>query len=485
MTDLAFRSAVELARLIREGSLSSRELLDSYLSRMERYNPRLNAVVSLDVERAREAATRADDARSRGERVGPFHGVPVTIKDSFETAGLRTTCGSPKLRKHVPMDDAVAVARYRGAGAIVFGKSNLPLFCGDHQSYNELFGTTNNPWDLMRTPGGSSGGAAAALAAGLTGLELGSDIAGSIRVPASWSGVYGHKPSWGIVPQAGHIPPPPRALTESDLGVMGPLARSAADLMQALDVLAGPDAWQATGWRLELPGPRASSLRDYRVAAWFDDPSMPVDDRVLERLLAAVDALRKAGVTVDDQARPAIDAAKVFRTFQALMNPLMAAGYPPPLFERFQQLARTEDPESEVGAYARDVTETHREWLSANARRAQCRARWAEFFTRYDVLLCPTVSVPAIVHDTERPMLERTVSVNGKSEPYGVLQRWVSLATLAHLPATTAPVGRTSSGLPVGIQIIAPYLEDRTSIDFAEKLSLLIGGFEPPPEFLP
>jgi amidase len=483
MNDLPFFSAVELAKLIREGTVSSSEVLDLYLKRIEKYNPKLNAVVTLDIERARGQAKRADQSRSRGERLGPLHGVPVTIKDSLETAGLRTVCGSPRLSEHIPKADATAVARYKDAGAIVFGKTNVPLFCGDVQSYNEVFGVSNNPWDIARTPGGSSGGAAAALAAGLTGLELGSDIAGSIRIPTCWSGVYGHKPSWGIVPQKGHIPPPPGVLSEGDLSVVGPLARSAADLMQALDVLAGPDRWQSTGWRLELPKPRASTLKQYRVAAWIDDPAVPVDAEVKDRLQAAIDMLRAAGVAVNDRARPEMDLSRAFSIFKALMYPVMAAGFPMSVFESLEEVKKSDAPESELVEFAKDVTATHRQWLAANAKRQTLRAQWAEFFESYDVLLCPVVSVPAIRHDSQTSQLDRTVTINGKPERYSITQGWTGLTTLTYLPATSAPIGRTKGGLPVGVQIVGPYLEDRTPIDFADKLSKVIGGYEPPPGY--
>jgi amidase len=483
MTELAFCSAIELAKMIRDGKVSSSELLDLYLSRIEKYNPQLNAVITLDIERARQQARLADQARFKGEKLGPLHGLPVTIKDALETAGVRTTCGAPRLRDHIPQTDAVAVQRYKKAGAIVFGKTNVPLFCSDFQSYNDIFGTTRNPWDPGRTPGGSSGGAAAALAAGLTGLELGSDIAGSIRTPACWSGVYGHKPSYGIVPQKGHIPPPPGIVAEGDLGVIGPLARSASDLMLALEIVAGPDAMESIGWSLNLPAPRAGALRQYRVAAWIDDTAMDVDHQVQERLHAAVEVLRADGVSVDERARPAVDMSQAFSTFQALMIPLMASGFPLSVYESLEKQARSEDPRSERGAYARYVTATHRRWLSANAKRAAYRVQWAEFFKRYDVLLCPVISVPAIAHDSERPQLDRTITINGKSIPYRASQYWTGLITLAHLPATSAPIGRTREGLPVGIQIVGPYLEDRTPIDFADKLSKLIGGFEPPPGY--
>lgn len=483
MKEIAFYPATRLAGMIRRGKVSSCELLDMYAARIERFNPDINAVVTLDLEKARRQARQADQMRARGEFLGPLHGVPITIKDGFQTEGMRTTSGAPQFKDHIPDANADAVQRYVDAGAIVMGKTNVPLFCADSQSYNELFGVTNNPWDLKRTPGGSSGGAVAALAAGLTGLELGSDIAGSIRLPAAWTGVYGHRPSYGIVPFRGHIPPPPGILAQADLAVAGPLARSAADLRLALRILAGPDQWSGTAWKLSLPGPRASSLDTYRIAAWLDDGDFPVQSEVAACLREVLHALRAAGASVDEAARPGIGGTEAFRTFCQLLFPIIATGMPPETFEMFKQLAQTQSEQTELGRFSRDATQLHRQWLSANARRHAHRQRWHEFFKHYDVLLCPVAGVPAIVHDTTGTTLDRTVTIDGEAAPYSVLLHWAGMVTHVHLPVTTAPVGRTSAGLPVGIQIVGPYLEDRTPIDFAERLSKLIGGFEPPPGY--
>jgi amidase len=322
MPELGFRSASDLLRALTQREISSRELLEHYLARVERWNPGLRAIVTLDADRALRRADEADAARGRGEIRGPLHGLPISVKDCFETKGLRTTAGSPRLAEHVPTADAAAVARLEAAGAIVFAKTNTPPLAMDWQTYNPLFGTTCNPWDASRTPGGSSGGSAAAIAAGLTGLELGSDIGGSIRVPAGWCGIFGHKPSWGIVPQRGHIPGWPGSLREDDINVVGPLARSAEDLALALRVLAGPLPDRARAWKLELPPPRRGALREFRVAAWLDDPAGPVDDAVRERLAAAVAALRGAGVAVDEQARPGFRLEQAARLYSRLMIPI-------------------------------------------------------------------------------------------------------------------------------------------------------------------
>jgi amidase len=369
---------------------------------------------------------------------------------------------------------------------VIFGKTNTPLLAGDGQAYNAIFGTTNNPWDPARTPGGSSGGSAAALAAGLTGLEIGSDIGGSIRSPASWCGVYGIKPTHGIIPVRGHIPGLPGTLSEPDLAVVGPMARSAADLELALGVCAGPLPEQAPAWRFALPKPRRERLADYRVAAWLDEPGFPIDTSVRERLDATVAALRRAGVRVDERARPPFAMADALDTYVALLFPVLSPGIPPAEFDALVKLA-AEAPatdRSRDARQARAATARHRDWLVAHELRSRRRAQLADFFREFDVLLSPVLPVPAIPHDHSEPIFGRTVPVNGTPTPYGeVLFSWIGLATCHFLPAASAPVGRTAGGLPVGIQIIGPYLEDRSVIDFAGKLADVVGGFEQPPGF--
>lgn len=485
MPDIAFRSALELVIAIRNREISSRELLEHYLKRIERYNPAINAIVTLDVERARQQAEDADAALARGDNLGPLHGLPITIKDTIETAGLRTTAGAPIHSAHVPMHDAPAVARLKAAGAIVFGKTNTPVFAMDGQSYNPIFGTTNNPWDLTRSPGGSSGGSAAALAAGLTGLEIGSDIGGSIRNPAHFCGVYGHKPTYDIIPLRGHIPGPPGSLSGADIAVLGPLARGAKDLSLALSLLAGPDQEDGLAWRLELPSPRRGALRDYRVAAWLDDPACPIDAEVRNRLEATVEALRKEGVKVDEQARPALQFADALRTYLRLLWAATSPGLPPEMFQSLVDMASQlpwED-DSYPAQLAHGTTQLHRDWLLLNEKRAHYRVRWAEFFRNYDVLFCPITPTAAIPHDHSEPMMARTLQVNGQLRPYLDIVAWAGVIGMAYLPVTMAPVGRTSQGLPVGVQVVGPYLADRTTIDFARRLTDVIGGFEAPPGY--
>jgi hypothetical protein len=259
MNDRAFASATELTNEIRDRRIGCVELLDFYLARAERHNPTLNAIIVWQIDQARERARAADDALARGERWGPLHGIPMTVKESFNVAGLPTTFGNPLWKDNIAADNAFLIDRLLQAGAIVFGKTNVPYMLADAQSYNDIYGTTNNPWDLTRAPGGSSGGEAATLAAGLSGLGAGSDIAGSLRNPAHYSGVYGHKPTWGLISTRGHAPP--GILTPTDISVVGPMARHAEDLDLALRALAGPDLLQRAAWRVELPPPRRRRLR--------------------------------------------------------------------------------------------------------------------------------------------------------------------------------------------------------------------------------
>ena len=472
MSDLAYISAIQLAQKIQQRQVSSREALDYFLERVARLDTPINSVVTIDAERARTEAEAADAALARGESRGPLHGVPMTVKDSFQTAGMRTTSGAPELSDFVPQEDAWPVARLREAGAIIFGKTNLPIYAGDLQSYNEIFGTTSNPHDLSRTPGGSSGGSAAALACGFTPLELGSDIGGSIRLPSHMSGVVGHKPSYGIVPAHGQIPGPPGTLTLADLAVAGPMARSVEDLELGLDIMAGPNRWDQPAWRLDLPAPRHGSLSEYRVAAWLDDPRCPVEPQVKGLLETAAQALSEAGVLIDADVRPAFSLEKVAETFQALLQVALAGGVPRDKIE----LYATATDDTPVDRTRRYMAMRHREWLSYNERRMQLRKRWEEFFQDWDAILLPVMPCPAIPHDHSEPQAGRVARVGRRDIPYWDLLCWMAPAGACYLPATVVPVGCVDGGLPVGVQIVGPYLADRTTLDLAKQLQKLVGG---------
>lgn len=482
--DIALKSASETASAIRRGKVGSLQLLEHLVDRVERFNPALNAVVAMDLRTARKRARAADKALARGDVWGPLHGLPITIKDSLEVVGMPATSGAPRLSGHLPERNATAVQRLIDAGAIVFGKTNLPLYADDVQTYNEVYGTTNNPWNLNRTPGGSSGGAAAALAAGLTPLELGSDIGGSIRNPAHYCGVYGHKPTWGIVPLRGHIPPPPGALASADLSVVGPMARYPEDLELTLDLIAGADGPASLGWKLDLPSPKKTRLRDYRAAAWLDDPACPVDSEVLGILGNAVGALEKAGVRVARKARPIDSLAESHELYLQLLYSVYGAAYNPEALDALaEEGAASPRSKAYAARFARGASQRHGAWVRAHEARLALQRQWQDFFGKFDVLLAPIMPTAAFRHHQRGSINKRTMVVNGKRRPYLDLLTWAGLVTVVHLPATAAPVGFTKDGLPVGLQIVGPYMGDRTTIDFARRMADVVGGYAVPPGY--
>ena len=412
----------------------------------------------------------------------------MTIKDSFEVVGMPATCGVPELAQHRPQANALAVQRLVDAGAVVFGKTNLPIWASDLQSYNAVYGTTNNPWDLGRTPGGSSGGAAAAVAAGLSPIELGSDIGGSIRTPAHFCGLFGHKTTWDTVPMIGHLPPPPGVpYTPTDMGVAGPLARTADDLELVTKIIVGPAPGEAPAYSLNLPPARTTELGRFRVAAWLDDPALPVDSVVRARLEAACDALERAGCTVDRRARPAIDARRAFNVYLMLLYGVLGAGMPPEVVTNAAERLKGVDPKDPSPAVAtlRGLTLSHRDWIMLHAERTALRAAWAAFFESHDVLLCPAAPVPAFPHDQNPDFAARRLVVDGRELPYmDAGLSWAGLIGMVWLPSTVAPVGRTAQGLPVGMQIVGPHLGDLTTIAFARHVEAVLGGFEAPPGYV-
>ncbi|HZT88361.1 MAG TPA: amidase [Stellaceae bacterium] len=483
MDDRAFSSASELARQIRDRHIGCVELLDHYVERAQRHNQALNAIVVWQVEQARERARAADAALARGERWGPLHGVPMTVKESFNMAGLPTTFGNPLWKDNVPSGNAFLIDRLLQAGAVIYGKTNVPYMLADAQSYNDIYGATNNPWDAGRTPGGSSGGEAAALAAGLSALGAGSDIAGSLRNPAHYCGVYGHKPSWGLISTRGHAPP--GVMTPTDISVVGPMARDADDLDLALRALAAPDVLQRMAWRIELPPSRHRRLGDFRVAVWPSSPLCRIDDSVAVLFQRAIDAIAGAGAKTDDAARPDIAETEHHRLFMLLLRAATSSRMRDEDFARQQEIAATlaDDDMSDRAAVARGATLLHRTWGAANEARTKLRYAWHDFFKRYDVLVTPVAATAAFPHDRNPNRDERTVLVNGERVPYAQQIFFAGLASLSYLPATAAPIGLTGAGLPVALQIIGAEGEDTTTIEFARLLAKEIGGFTPPPHF--
>src|ERR671914_325900 len=455
-----FQSATDAAQAVRHKEVSSRELTEMLLTRIEAANPALNAVVELRREAALQEALSADEATARGEDAGALHGVPITIKDSFNVAGLHTTWGNPAFKDFVADWDATVAWRLRRAGAIIVGKTNVAFMLGDFgQTANELYGVTNNPWDTARTPGGSSGGAAAAVSAGMTFLEYTSDLVGSIRIPASFCGVYGLKPSVGIVPLSGfQLPgPPPPPSDMMYMSAVGPLGRSPRDLRTALSVTGGPENQAAKAYSWALSPPRHARLEDFRVGVVLDHEQAPVSSEVTAPLSNAVDALARAGATVVEGWPDGVDPVRNYESF----------GFHVGVFFAYQE------PGEDFAKFSEFVDHEHRRMAS--------RAAWNRYFDDVaDVFLCPVNFTPAFPHDT-RPFEERTITTPEGERPYNDQSFWVSHASLPGLPAVAAPVGRTSGELPVGAQILGPLYEDDTAITFAELLADVIGGYEAPP----
>ncbi|MEO8718101.1 MAG: amidase, partial [Burkholderiales bacterium] len=413
----------------------------------------------------------------------PLHGLPMTVKESFDVAGWPTTWGMPENKGNVAKKDALAVERLKRAGAIVFGKSNVPVLLADWQSFNPIYGTTNNPWDLLRTPGGSSGGSAAALAAGLTGLELGSDIGASIRNPAHYCGVYGHKPTWGICASRGHALP--GMAHPGDIAAIGPLARSAADLALAMDVVAGPDDVDGAGWALELKKPKSVSWRGLRVAVMASHATAEVDASVSGAIQRLAGALAKKGAKVSDTARPEFDPAEAHRVYLSLLRAATSNRQLPAHVVLWEELAHKRPPDdaSYEAQAARANVMRHKEWLAWSNRRHQMRLLWAEFFRHWDVLLCPPAATPAFPQNQRGERWERMIDVNGKPQPSTTQMFWAGYSGMCNLPSTVAPIELAGGKLPVGAQIIGPQYGDYRTIAVARLIEKEYFAFTPPPGF--
>ncbi|WP_406731690.1 amidase family protein [Streptomyces sp. NBC_01794] len=460
--DLIRRSASEQLDALNRREASSRELTTAHLERITAH-PDYNAVITLAAEDALAAASAADEQRALGRAGAVLLGLPITLKDALETEGLRTTCGAADLSEHIPGRDADAVARMRAAGAVVLGKTNTPPLCQGIQTSNELFGTTPNPHDPHRTAGGSSGGSAAAVAAFLSPLDIGSDLAGSLRLPGHYCGVYSLRPTHGIVPSRGHIPRPPGWLTTSDMLSVGPLGRSAADLDLALGVLAGPAPDEAAAWRLDLPPPRHKQLEGYRIGIWADDPFCRVDATTRALLEHVHRSLRNVGVRMDDTARP-VDMDSSDRLFRSLMLAGAAASATPQAYAAEVEASGGLSPgdESPEACYLRARTMRHRDWMLAHEERRRLQQQWAAYFGGVDILITPAAPTAAVPDQADVPVSERYITVDGQRRGYWEQTTWLNLASPVHLPAATIPMGRTSEGLPIGIQLIGPYLGDLT-----------------------
>lgn len=478
--DIAFKSARELASLIRRGKVSSLELLDHYLERIERLNPKLNAVIWMDRDGARKQAKAADRAVKKGGTLPPLHGVPMTIKESYDVAGAPTTWGDPSIKDNIAKTDSLPVQRLKRAGVVLFGKTNVPLMLADWQSYNAIYGTTNNPWDVTRSPGGSSGGSAAALAAGLTGIEAGSDIGASIRNPAHYCGVFGHKPTWGICAPRGHALP--GRVAPGDISVIGPLARSAGDLDIALSAMAGPDAIDGAGWKLDLPRPVKKEFRQFKVGVMLEDRNSAVDAQVQGQLQALADFLGKKKAKIVMGAKPDIDTDEAMDVYIGLLRAATSGRQTNEQYAKNKEIAAALKPTDK--SYYAQMTRAnvlgHRDWLALNEKRMKMRLKWAAFFEEYDFLLMPAAASAAFPHDHAGERHERTIVVDGRKVPTTDQLFWAGYTGVVFLPSTVAPIGFSKEGLPIGVQIVAPAMGDRRSIAFAAMLEKEYQGFVPP-----
>jgi amidase len=475
---LHHQSATALLAGLRRKDFGARELLEHFLARVDRINPGLNAIVVQDRERARARADAADAAQGRGESLGPLHGLPMTIKESFDWAGTPATWGVPQWKDRIASTDALAIERLSAAGVNVFGKTNVPIRLADFQSYNEIYGTTENPWKSGVTPGGSSGGSAAALAAGLCALEIGSDIGGSIRNPSHFCGVFGHKPTWNLLPMRGHG----AALTPTDISVIGPLARSAFDLELMMRLLALPDEIEAPALRWSLPV-LDRPLSGLRVALWESESICPASADVRARVRAVAQALAAQGAQIDDQARPQFSVEDSHETFEALLASAMAARIPQADFDRMSAIAQAAAPDDQTPLVrqARWQTMRAREWGQRNETRTQMRWAWHRFFERFDLLITPIMPTTAFAHD-HRSHGKRQIRIDGHDHPYFCQTFWAGLAGVSLLPATVIPGGLGSDGLPIGVQLIGPAYSDLKLIQVAQRLEQLGFTFQPPPE---
>jgi amidase len=485
-SEWSFKTAVECSAALAARKVSAFELAQDAIARIERHDTKINAVCVRDFARGLEAARAADAALARGE-TKPLLGLPMTVKESYNVAGLPTTWGFPPQKDFIPPQDALSISRVKQAGGVILGKTNVPMGLADWQSYNDIYGTTNNPYDLGRTPGGSSGGSSAALAAGYGPLSMGSDIGGSLRVPAFHGGIYAHKPTFNIVPLRGHTPPPfPPIPGDRDLVVIGPMARSAADLTLLLDVIAGPDPLDSgIGYKLALPLSRHNELRNFRVLVIESDPLLPSNKAIRDAIEKLADNLAKAGVSVARQSPLWPDFADTSRLYMRMLMSFLGAFFLPEAYAGAQAGAAQLSPEDKslAAERLRGVVLSHRDWVLDDGARARLRAQWRELFKTFDAVICPIMPTPAYPHDHSPEQEARRINIDGKDYVYPDQLAWPGIATLPGLPATAIPVGFSPEALPIGVQIVGPWLEDRTPLRLAELIEREFGGFVPPPMF--
>jgi amidase len=473
-----YSTASEMLTALRARKVSSAELVEMHLQRIEERDGALNSIPIRTADRARDAARLADAALARGQRA-PLLGLPMTLKESTQTAGLPQTAGIPAFKDYRPAGDGPLASAVFSAGACLLGKTNIPVALGDWQADSPIYGRTNNPWDLTRTPGGSTGGGGAALAAGLTPLEIGSDIGGSIRVPGAYCGVYGHRPSETAIPRAGVFPladlPNPAAV----MGVQGPLARSAEDLELLFDVLAGPVLGEDAGWKLALPEARHAKLADFRVAVMPPMPWVKPATEMQGKVEALAAFLSQRGAKVA-QAMPALDYDQYFRDYLTLLTVATSQGQT--RAER-EARARANKDTGILAAQAEGLTLDAAGYLALLNRRELARHAWRSFFGDWDVLIGPMTLDAAFPHQTVADFASRTLLVDNEPVSYLLNIVYPMWAIFAGQPSTAFPAGLNRAGLPLGLQAIGPYLEDKTTLRFAQLLEREWQGFQRPPGY--
>jgi len=458
--------------------VSASDLLEEHVARYDQVNPAINAVIRTDLPRARQRARELDRLLATGLSAGPLHGLPITIKDTFDVEGMPASAGAPEYARRPPAcQDAGSVALLRAAGAVIWGKTNTPYLAGDSQTNNPLYGRTANPWDPACTPGGSSGGAAAALAAGMTALELGSDIGGSLRLPAHFCGVAALKPSFGAVPISGHVPPAPGSLAVRDLNVAGPMARDVADLRLMFQILSGQPV---------TAQPRRTNLRAARIAVWPEDRSFAVSAVCRAAVRTAADAGADAGAQVLI-AKPDIDGGQLLDLYLRLLLPVLASDMPAPLVRALQAgrpLARLMARGEPFGRakWAAYSAASHHDWLQADETRRRLKRSLSDFFSRWRVLITPVAPTTAFAHIDTGDAVSRQMRVDGRLTPYSLSHAWIALASVCHLPAVVIPLPSAPGELPCGVQIIGPEGGDMDVLAVAEALEAQLGGFRQPPE---
>ena len=493
MTQLSYKSANELAKMILDKEITSSELLEYFIKRVENYNPSINAIIIKNYDEARKQARELDEKLQKGEILGALHGVPMTVKESYGLKNTPTTYGRPDLKDNIVKEDALSIQRLKNSGAVIFGKTNVPFNLADFQSYNDVYGTTNNPWDLSKVPGGSSGGSAAALAAGLTGYETGSDIGGSIRNPAHYCGVFGHKPTWGLLPPRGHAAP--NVLSQSDLTVIGPLGRSAQDLETGVLVMGGPDEIDGAGLKMDLEKPNKTSLKEYKVAAWTNFDFAPVNQETQNRINNIAETIIKKKGTVNFKAKPDFDFIESMDTYASLLHPTMASRSSEEdyqkLLDKLEKIessdnnkSTTLDPthDSQSAYTLRKQLSSLRDYNIANEKRTHLRWAWHEFFKEYDAVIAPIMATDAIEHD-HSAFGDRTIMVDNDERPYFEQIFWAGLAIASYLPSTVIPTGLSEKGLPIGIQIIGPQYGDLKTIGLAKLLEQEGYSFKAPSNY--